>query len=741
MHVWLQLGEAFARVSVSAIVNSLWEAIALTVLAWLTVRLVPRANASLRYGLWCVALAAVLILPVIALHAGATAPPAGGSADPAVAMPQRFAQFLFALWYVVATALVFRLILSYVRLQQIKANAEPLSPLYQHRVRRWLNATGGNRQCRLCVSDTVPMPVAIGLFDPVIVLPARLLDQLSDDELDQVGLHETAHLQRWDDYTNVFQKLVEALLFFNPAVYLIGRQLTLEREIACDDRVIAATGKPLTYAACLTRLVEATALTRQALPALAALTTRRQFAIRIERLLDGKRAGMPVASSLAAIAVCTALVVGLAAASRIAPLIAVAPEMSSTRIARAPAVATVATAAVRPTVFVIRQAVTAVHRIVTVARSNAVGARNIFVIHTREASVGVPTFVDKDVEIITAPAVHQALNDSPTVHSFVHSAPMHVLSPQLAMLDVRLKDMSAQLKPMSGKVKHLHEIMVTDGSSMVAVIPALPENDIAKASVSVAAAQAAAARVDAQVAAAEDAYSASAEETDNIPVLAARLPQLSPRYRIIAIRRLSDHLDSVEARSALVDEMLHDASLIVKLTAVKALGAHVDETDPQSALLRALSASDSPSVKVAIIGALSEAVTDTGVAHGLIVAFDVSQPESVQLAAAGALSNAVDDTDGQAALIAGLTSTSYSRVKSVIIRALSEVAREPAVRRALQAALGTDEPVSVQLAAVQALAPSADDPEIRAVLEQAGGTGCDVVRLSIKRALAQAGSQ
>ena len=99
MHIWLQIGEAFARISMGAILNSLWEGLALAAVAWLLLRTVPRANASLRYALWCLALIGVLALPVIALYASSTPLPAT-SAEPAVAVPQRFAQVLFALWYV-----------------------------------------------------------------------------------------------------------------------------------------------------------------------------------------------------------------------------------------------------------------------------------------------------------------------------------------------------------------------------------------------------------------------------------------------------------------------------------------------------------------------------------------------------------------------------------------------------------------------------------------------------------------
>jgi beta-lactamase regulating signal transducer with metallopeptidase domain len=739
MQVWLQLAEAFARVSVSAILNSLWEALALALLAWLVLRLVPRANASLRYALWCVALAAVLLLPVVALHAG-SAPPAGGAgADPAVAMPQRFAQFLFILWYAVATVLVMRLILSYVRLQELKASARPLSPLYQLRVRRWLRESGGTRACRLCVSDKVPMPVAIGLLDPVIVLPERLLEQLSEDELDQVGLHEIAHLQRWDDYTNVFQKIVEALLFFNPAVYLIGRQLTLEREIACDDRVIAATGRPLTYAACLTRLVEATALTRQALPALAALTTRRQFAIRIERLLDGERGSLPLASGFAAVAACATMLVAVAIASRVSPLVAVMPEATNFRsgqtgaiaLSQHPAAVAAVTAAVRHATIE-RHAGTAVQRIASVARSNAVGARNIIVFRENQTVKGVQTFVDQTVEVIRASAAAPSLAQAP-------AAPR--LGDRLASLETDIHDLGVHVKALRIHIKHLPTIvaieMSGDSSSVTVSVPGpVSTYRVKRASTDASSATAEVAAATGEV----NAATASAEATDNIPVLLEQLPSSPSSSKIVIIGRLGNHIESTEARAALLDAMLHDSSLTVKLRAVQALANHVDEVEPQAALLTALHESDSTSVKVAIIHALEDAIDQADVPRGLVSVFDTSQPEAVQLAAAQVLGDAADQTEPQQALLAGLATTQSPRVKAFIIRALAEVAREPAVRRALQAALASSQPVAVQLAAVQALAPEADDPEVRAALEMAGGNGCDIVRLTVRRALAQFGT-
>ncbi len=75
-------------------------------------------------------------------------------------------------------------------------------------------------------------------------------------ELDQVLLHDAAHLARRNDWSNLAQQVVVALFRFNPAVLWISRQLSLEREIACDDRVTLATGTTKRYALCLTKLAE-----------------------------------------------------------------------------------------------------------------------------------------------------------------------------------------------------------------------------------------------------------------------------------------------------------------------------------------------------------------------------------------------------------------------------------------------------------------------------------------------------
>lgn len=324
------LFEAFARDGMGAMLNALWQGVVLATAVWCAMRLVPRTSAGVRYTVWCATLAAMLTLPLLALRSAGLCCFGYLQSLPPLTLPESWARALFAAWYVIATLLIARLIWNYVRLQQIKASATPLPALDQHRVRRWLRASGGHRTARLCSSDQIPMPVAIGLRDPIIVIPRYLLDHLSDVELDQVGLHELAHLQRWDDVTNVAQKIAEALCFFNPVVHWVGRQLALEREIACDDAVVAATGKPVTYAACLTRLAESATLLQHGLPALGALAPRKQIAIRVERLLDRDRRSLPAFSRFLGATAAAAIAAAIFVAAQLTPVVAVpaTPDIS-----------------------------------------------------------------------------------------------------------------------------------------------------------------------------------------------------------------------------------------------------------------------------------------------------------------------------------------------------------------------------------------------------------------------------
>ena len=130
------------------------------------------------------------------------------------------------------------------------------------------------------------VPAAIGYIRPLVVIPTWSLAEIPASELNAILLHELAHLRRYDDWTNLAQKVVKSVFFFHPAVWFIESRLTLEREMACDDAVLAANFSPRAYAESLVGLAERSCLRRGVRLAQAAVSHVRQLKLRIVEILS-----------------------------------------------------------------------------------------------------------------------------------------------------------------------------------------------------------------------------------------------------------------------------------------------------------------------------------------------------------------------------------------------------------------------------------------------------------------------
>ncbi len=150
-----------------------------------------------------------------------------------------------------------RLLRGYLLLYRCRARSLPASAQHQLLLKSLRKRMGVRRTVELRTSTDLSVPMAAGLIRPVIFLPEDLTEQVSEDELEQILLHELAHLARGDDWTQLGQRLTQALLFFHPAVHWLSRRLNLERELACDDWVVSRQGGARKrYAACLLKVAK-----------------------------------------------------------------------------------------------------------------------------------------------------------------------------------------------------------------------------------------------------------------------------------------------------------------------------------------------------------------------------------------------------------------------------------------------------------------------------------------------------
>jgi beta-lactamase regulating signal transducer with metallopeptidase domain len=91
-------------------------------------------------------------------------------------------------------------------------------------------------------------PGLVGIFQPTILLPEGIEEQLSPAEMDTIVAHELCHWRRRDNLLAAIHMLVEVLFWFFPLVWWLGARLNAERERACDESVLAAGGDPAIYA-------------------------------------------------------------------------------------------------------------------------------------------------------------------------------------------------------------------------------------------------------------------------------------------------------------------------------------------------------------------------------------------------------------------------------------------------------------------------------------------------------------
>ncbi len=106
---------------------------------------------------------------------------------------------------------------------------------------------GVTRRVGLRLHRTVASPAVVGILKPVVLLPVSAATGLSPDQLRVVLLHELAHIRRYDLLVQVGQLLAEALLFFNPGVWWISRQISQEREACADALAVRHAGQPARY--------------------------------------------------------------------------------------------------------------------------------------------------------------------------------------------------------------------------------------------------------------------------------------------------------------------------------------------------------------------------------------------------------------------------------------------------------------------------------------------------------------
>jgi beta-lactamase regulating signal transducer with metallopeptidase domain len=283
-----------------------WQTLALLTCVWVVLKLVRFKSPAQRHQIWLLSLIAVAALPLASFVTRSLPEirPSNSAFNFAIETPTRVVKrvagpgkvqtsaassspappdlvrklipsVLFAFWFLGMLIVLTRLLANQISLGQMCRRARPIAPGELD-----LNYY---RAARLRISEEIDSPMLCGCFRPTIILPADMFDWTSPSERHAMIQHELAHVARRDPLANLFQISLTLIFYFHPLFRHACKQLSLERELACDQQVLAGGTCAETYAAGLLKAAERGLITNVS-PQLAFFSSPKTLERRIEMI-------------------------------------------------------------------------------------------------------------------------------------------------------------------------------------------------------------------------------------------------------------------------------------------------------------------------------------------------------------------------------------------------------------------------------------------------------------------------
>jgi bla regulator protein blaR1 len=302
------MNEALSNAITLTLLHSLWQGFVAFLILKLVLVQIPSSDSSMRYGLATASLliiaaaSIITFLSVLSNHSGEDPLPA--SAAPWFSGPSQFgsapgshswwtivsdfvmthSSILSITWLCGVVALLLRFTGSYFYVHRLTNLSTPADLQWIDKVNDLARDLGLKSWIDIFENNTISAPFVTGFLKPVIVIPSGMISGLSTDQVEAIFIHELAHIRRNDYVMNLFQSLTEAVLFFNPFVWIISGMIRIEREHCCDDAVLAAGSEKKVYALALTYLEEVRLVNVG--PALSFAQNKNQLLTRIKRIME-----------------------------------------------------------------------------------------------------------------------------------------------------------------------------------------------------------------------------------------------------------------------------------------------------------------------------------------------------------------------------------------------------------------------------------------------------------------------
>jgi beta-lactamase regulating signal transducer with metallopeptidase domain len=209
-----------------------------------------------------------------------------------------------------------------LRRSALPAQSERLRVLLQ----KVMSQVGARQEPLLLGSSRAIAPLAVAFGRPAVILPEFLMGAIGDKELEDILVHEVAHLERGDQRIVLLQGLAAALYWPIASVHFLNRELERAREEVCDNVVLAGRDA-VSFGETLLHVAELLVKARQVGASVGITSRRGQLERRIARLIDPQRNKMTKTTrKTACVVTCIFIIWGAVASATRFAAVAVAAD-------------------------------------------------------------------------------------------------------------------------------------------------------------------------------------------------------------------------------------------------------------------------------------------------------------------------------------------------------------------------------------------------------------------------------
>jgi beta-lactamase regulating signal transducer with metallopeptidase domain len=164
-----------------------------------------------------------------------------------------FGEVTFAVWLGVSLLVILGVTVRWLRFWRlVRTSAQRESPELVSLVASLSQQLGVRRRVRLIVTESLVGPAVIGFFRVTVLIPSVVADKLQGKAVAPILAHELLHIRRGDLWVGLLQTVAQAMWWFHPLVWWVGRVTTREAERCCDEEVLGELKcDPASYARAL----------------------------------------------------------------------------------------------------------------------------------------------------------------------------------------------------------------------------------------------------------------------------------------------------------------------------------------------------------------------------------------------------------------------------------------------------------------------------------------------------------